>query len=70
MKYHNAKLRRKETEVEDSTDLLVSSRNQSATRQTRMDWFFGAVANESEEEDSDDDDEGTTIDNTDYPDKE
>jgi hypothetical protein len=55
MRYHNAARTRIETLVEDSTNLLVSSRNQNATRQTRMDSFFGMVANKSDEEDNNED---------------
>ena len=70
MRYHNAHRRLLETQVEDSTNLLVSSCNQHAMRQTRMDSYFGTVANELEEEDREDGDEGTTIDNVDCTDKE
>ena len=64
MRYLNATLR-----VEDSTNLLLSSRNQNAMRQTLMDLYFGTVKHEAEEEDSNTDDEGTMIGNTDYTDE-
>ena len=64
MRYLNATLR-----VEDSTNLLLSSRNQNAMRQTLMDSYFGTVNSDAEEDDSNDDDDGTTIGNTDYTNK-
>ena len=73
MRYHNATLKRKETEVEESTvgvHLFVSLRNQSAMRQTSIDFLFGTVSNNSEEEDGEDDDEGGTIENEECTDKE
>ena len=70
MRYHIVHRRLLETQVDDSTNLLVSLRNQNAMRQTRMDSNFGTITNKPEEEDSDDDDEGTTIDNADCTDEE
>ena len=64
MRYLNATLR-----VEDSTNLLLSSRNQNAMRQTLMDLYFGTVNNDAEEDDRNDDDEGTTTGNMDYTDE-
>ena len=60
MRYHNPALR-----LDDSTNLLLSSRNQNAMRQTLMDLYFGTVDNDTEDKDSDDDDKGTTIGNAD-----
>ena len=63
-RYHNKTFR-----LDDSSKLLLSSRNQNAKRQTLMDSYFGTVDNNVEQEDSDDDDEGTTIGNTDCTDE-
>ena len=64
MRYHNPALR-----LDDSTNLLLSSRNQNAMRQTLMDSYFGTVNNDAEEDDRNNDDNGTTIGNTDYTDE-